>query len=964
MDRNALSNHDKAKTISARPEEKFKKLFEFSPVGMALINHLTGEFIEVNQSLLTSVGYTKKEFLKLSFWDITPAEYRDQEIQQMKDLESKGRFGPNEKEYIRKDGSRFPIRISGFLFADADGTQLVWGIIEDISNQYRRIFNELGDAYVQIDLTYRLALVNPASIKLFGYQTTDEMIGLSVNELFIEPDELDKISAQLENNDRMLGFGCQFARKDGSSFWGSLNVQFVHDKSGKRSSIEGVIRDISDQRRSETEIRSSEAKFKAAFMTGADTFYWATLKEGRILEINDSFESFFGYTREEVIGKTSLELNLYYDPEDRARLVSELQKKGIVRSLEVKGRKKDGTIIIVSMSISKVELNHEQYVLGILRDITDQKKTQQTIVDLNQSLHKLSERMVLATRSARLGIWDWDVINNELIWDDGMYDLYHVHREDFSGAYEAWILQVYPEDKDRADKAIQSALTGEKDYDLEFRIIWPDGSIHTVHATGQVFFDHNGRPLRMVGINRDITQSKLLEQNLYDSLERNQRILNNLQDAYFQADLNGTLTLVNARAVQLYGYQSESEMLGLSATHLYADTAVRDNVLSLLKRDGQAKDFIGLAKRKDGSAFWISINAQYVKAKDGTIIGTEGVVRDITVRIADEQRIKFETERYNALIESTNDWIWIVDSQTFDLVIFNTSVANYFKKNHNIILRPGLKNDEMLSKSRSVLWRELYTRAVKEGRFTMEYETASDGLKFQLSLAPVIIDQATVGVSVFANDITKEVKYKEDLVAINTELSKRLEQTINAISKIGEMRDVYTAGHQRRVAELACAIAKEMNLSADVINNIYLGALIHDIGKINIASDILNKPGKISNLEYQLLQTHVDQSYNIVKEIDFPAQISLMIYQHHEHMDGSGYPKGLVGNEILLESRILVVADVVEAMSSHRPYRPALGTEKALEEILTYKGKKYDSAVVDACVNVFRKNGFIFTKFI
>ncbi len=190
----------------------------------------------------------------------------------------------------------------------------------------------------------------------------------------------------------------------------------------------------------------------------------------------------------------------------------------------------------------------------------------------------------------------------------------------------------------------------------------------------------------------------------------------------------------------------------------------------------------------------------------------------------------------------------------------------------------------------------------------------------------------------------------------------RLQQTIDTISKIGELKDAYTAGHQKNVVLLSCAIAREMKLPEDTIENIAIGALIHDIGKINIPFDILNKPGKITSLEYQILQSHVENSYEIVKDIDFPPQVIEMILQHHERLDGSGYPNKLTGEEIIIESRIMAVADVVEAMVSHRPYRAALGIDVAIDEITMYRGIKYDSKVVDTCIKLFRELGFTFSK--
>jgi len=192
-------------------------------------------------------------------------------------------------------------------------------------------------------------------------------------------------------------------------------------------------------------------------------------------------------------------------------------------------------------------------------------------------------------------------------------------------------------------------------------------------------------------------------------------------------------------------------------------------------------------------------------------------------------------------------------------------------------------------------------------------------------------------------------------------LSERLQQSVLAISKIGEMRDVYTAGHQKRVQKLAIEIAHQIGLSDEAVMNISYGALIHDIGKIYIASDILNKPGKITNLEYQILQTHAEHGFEIVKDIDFPIEIPTMIYQHHERIDGSGYPLGLFGEQILLESKILAVADIVEAMTSHRPYRAALGVEAALQEIEEHKGTRYDSNIVDVCIRLFREKKFKFS---
>ena len=190
------------------------------------------------------------------------------------------------------------------------------------------------------------------------------------------------------------------------------------------------------------------------------------------------------------------------------------------------------------------------------------------------------------------------------------------------------------------------------------------------------------------------------------------------------------------------------------------------------------------------------------------------------------------------------------------------------------------------------------------------------------------------------------------------DLRKAIDGIIEAMGLTVEIRDPYTAGHQRRVAEIAHSIAIEMGLSNQQIQGIRMAGVIHDIGKMAVPAEILSKPGKITEHEFGIIKTHPEVGYNILKKIDFPWPIAQIVYQHHERIDGSGYPQGLEGKDILLEARIMAVADVVEAMASHRPYRPALGIDSALEEIEKNTNEIYDPEVVDACLRIFREDKF------
>ncbi len=210
----------------------------------------------------------------------------------------------------------------------------------------------------------------------------------------------------------------------------------------------------------------------------------------------------------------------------------------------------------------------------------------------------------------------------------------------------------------------------------------------------------------------------------------------------------------------------------------------------------------------------------------------------------------------------------------------------------------------------------------------------------------------------FFRDIAERKRAEERLQRTLEKLRKALGGTIQALALTVETRDPYTAGHQRRATNLARAIATEMGLSEEQIDGIRMAGAIHDLGKISVPAGILNKPGRLNENEFGIIQAHPQVGYDILKTIEFPWPVAQIVFQHHERMDGSGYPRGLVGEEILLEARILAVADVVEAMSSHRPYRPALGIDKALEEISQNRGVLYDPEVVDACLRLFAEKGF------
>jgi PAS domain S-box-containing protein/putative nucleotidyltransferase with HDIG domain len=228
----------------------------------------------------------------------------------------------------------------------------------------------------------------------------------------------------------------------------------------------------------------------------------------------------------------------------------------------------------------------------------------------------------------------------------------------------------------------------------------------------------------------------------------------------------------------------------------------------------------------------------------------------------------------------------------------------------------------------------------------------------EINGAPIIRDGKAILVEAVIRDVTVRKRAEQAARTGTVKLVKAMEDTLQAMAMIVEMRDPYTAGHQRRVSQLSCAIADGMGFSADQVTGLRLAGLIHDIGKVRVPAEILTNPNRLTEAEKTMIKMHPVLGYDVLKTLDLPWPVAKIVHQHHERMNGSGYPLGLVGKDIIPEARVLAIADVVEAIASHRPYRPALGIDKALEEISKQKNTLYDSDAVDSCLKLFKERGF------
>lgn len=337
------------------------------------------------------------------------------------------------------------------------------------------------------------------------------------------------------------------------------------------------------------------------------------------------------------------------------------------------------------------------------------------------------------------------------------------------------------------------------------------------------------------------------------------------------------------------------------------------------------------------------------------------ILADRVRRIIWEERERLLTaleesnERFRSLVETTSDWIWEIDAQ---------GAYTYCSPTVRDLL--GFQPEELIGKrlvdliaiSERERTSRIFTKLIETRKPFSGFETvclARDGrvLVIEKNGVPVFSDGGELlGYRGIARDISERKNALEALKKSRDDLHTSLEETVKSLALAAEKRDPYTAGHQMRVDKLACAIARELGLQEQQIEGLHFAALLHDIGKISLPSEYLAKPSRLSAQERAIIKCHTEVGYEILKNIPFPWPVADIVYQHHEHLDGSGYPRGLTDQEIMLEAKILTVADVVEAMSSHRPYRPSLGLETALEEIRSGRGVLYHAASVDACLRL------------
>ncbi len=756
--------------------------------------------------------------------------------------------------------------------------------------------------------------------------------------------------------------------------------------------------DITNQRNEQEAILKQEAEFRGYFNQAAVGIAHVGLN-GSWIKVNRALCDIVGYSEADLLKKTFQEITHQDDVDADLNYLKKLLAGEIeTYSMEKRYYKKSGDITWASLTVSLVKMDdgRPDYFISVVEDINERKKSQELAKIFFEQ--PIALHLVCHTNGK--------VIQANSAWKEILgYEL-----DKFIGSN---ILDsIHPDDKDSTIAELSNLGKGSPTLFFENRYRHQNGSYKVLNWSANTQSGENVYALAI-----DVTEQKQTEMMLRKSEQEFRNLAESMPQIVWITRPDGWNTFFNHQWMDYTGLTRE-ESIGHGWNkpfhpddQKYAWDAWQKATKNLATYSLQSR-----IRRADGVYRWWLTRGVPIKDDKGNILKWFGTCTDIhDLKVAEQEIItsnralaSLSAVNHHLIHATTEQGLFSAVCQS--LVIqssYRMAWVGFLVEDEARTIRVIAQNgaDEGFLKNAQITWADKGSgsspcgTAVRSGKTVAvqniltddrvgpwREEAAKRGYASCISL-PLVQDDKVFGVltiysgytDVFdVSEVSLLEEMAEDLVfgvltlrtrlerdnameKVNDHVAKlqnTLEGTIKAISSMVEMRDPYTAGHELRVAELAVAIAMEMGLSDEQIHGLYLAAEVHDLGKIRIPSELLSMPRKLNDIEYTLVQSHSQDGHDILRDIDFPWPIAQMILQHHERMDGSGYPQGLKGEAILLEARIIGVADVVEAMSSHRPYRPGLGIDMALTEITNGRGVIYDSNVADACLGLFASGKF------
>ena len=736
----------------------------------------------------------------------------------------------------------------------------------------------------------------------------------------------------------------------------------LRNPDGSISKLE-FFHEVTDLVKTQEELKISETKYKVLFeslpigVTVSDS-------SGQIRESNRESERLLALSQDEQACRKIDGREWHILRPDGSIMPSEeypstraLKEKRIIRNVEIGVVKPDGIISWINITAAPVPLEGYGVVITY-SDIGPRKKAEMELTEADAILNSMIEQSPTPT-------WVSDDKGSLIRINEACCRLLNTTEKDVVGKYN--IFKDNLVDSQGFMPLVENVFN--KGVVARFELKYDTSQLKNLALERQAslfldvtifpIIDRDGKVTNAVIQHIDITGRKAAEEALYKSEDRYRTLVDNAAEGIFVIQ-NGKVVFANPKAFAMVNYRLDEREPQYFVDFVHPDdrAMVIDRYLRRLSGEEFEETYTIRLIDRQGNIRWVGISSAGINWEGSP--ATLTFATDITEHRLDEEKIQESEERYRSLFENMlngvvycqmifeddrpQDFVFISVNDTFGKL---NGLKNIIGKRVSEVI-PGIResNPELF---------EIFGRVSLSGK-SERFETFLSAMGMWCSVSAYSTEKGYF-VALFDN-LTESKQSQEKLEKSYMALKKTLNDAIDTLSKIVEMRDPYTSGHQKNVAALCSVIAAEMKLSNDQIERLRMAATIHDIGKIYVPSDILSKPGKLDRLEFEIIKTHPQGGYDIIKGMDFPCEVAQTVLQHHERLDGSGYPSGLASQDISIEARILAVADVVEAMASHRPYRPAMGLNKALAEISAGRGRLYDPDVVDVCLKLFKEGRF------
>jgi PAS domain S-box-containing protein/putative nucleotidyltransferase with HDIG domain len=806
-------------------------------------------------------------------------------------------------------------------------------------------------------------LANETTARMFGFASADDLIGVDSME-YLLPEDRDRVATQmaqaLANKDRTGATEMSVRTKDGRGLWISALVTYTEYR-GKTAMLISLI-DLTSRKQAEETLRASEEKNRLLVDNAAEGII--VVQDGILRFANPECADISGYRTEELVSTPFLEI---VHPDDRQMIadnyIRRLSGEEAPNGYRFRIMDKAGGVKWLQINTVQFSWEGQPAVLSMLTDVTARKEAE-------EAYRESESRNRLLAENVSDVIWSLNMKSRQSFFSPSVTRLlgYTVEEATSLRIKEVVAPTSYPRTMMSFSKLSARQGNGldgsHSSTQIEVELMRKDGSFVWVDISVTLVRDAEGQPAEVFGVIRDVTQRKKAEEALRTSEEYYRTLIENAWDAIAIVNAEGTMLYESPSSARIMGYEPE-EIVGKNLAEFVRpeDVAANLDMFRRFRTDPGSTVMIDAGFRhKDGHYIECEGTLQNL-LHDPKVNGIIANYRDVTDRRRAEEAILASEERFRNLVEATSDWVWETDPSGIYTYVSSKACEVLGYEVSEIVGRSIF--DFIPSRERSHFSRTFKSHAEKREPFAF-LETSrqrKDGRVIVMETSGVPFfggDGRLLGYRGIGRDITNRKNVERELEKSVKKLEKTMEATIQAISYTMETRDPYTTGHQKRVTQLACAIAKEMGLAAWQIDGIRVAGLLHDIGKIAVPTEILSKPGKLSDIEFSMIKAHPKVGFDILKNVEFEWPIARVVVQHHERLDGSGYPYGIRGKDILQEARVLAVADVVEAMSSHRPYRAALGIEKALAEVARGEGTLYDPEAARACAKVFNERGFKF----